>query len=402
MKSILGKIPLLSLLLAASLAHGQLQLSPDAYISVITCGPDPNELYAAFGHSAIRVYDPANGLDDAFNYGVFDFDQPNFYLNFARGYLYYKLGVYYYSDFEAYYKRHQRFVHEQRLNLTPAQKQKLFDYLAWNARPENQTYRYDYYHNNCATKIRDVLNEQLGADILWDSSHVQPTHSFRQKTDAYLSPLPWGDLGIDICLGSPIDRPMTAWEHMFLPDYVESFVDLATVVHDSVRTALVAEKKIIYEPAPVATWTAFVHPWVVVGGLLLIVLWVSWRDWQRKRISRGLDVILFGLAGLIGLLLLALWLFTDHRDAARNMNLLWAFPLHGVGAVMLLFKRSWPWAKAYFGFASFLSAVALAGWWGWPQELNPLLVPVVICLWVRAGLLWRMQGNPDAASAATV
>lgn len=392
-KSVLGKILWVGLLLVARLSYGQLQLSPDSYISVITCGPDPNELYAAFGHSAIRVYDPANGLDDAFNYGVFDFDQPNFYLNFARGFLYYKLGVYYYSDFEAYYKRHQRFVHEQRLNLTQAQKQKVFDYLAWNARPENQTYRYDYYHNNCATKIRDVLHEQLGADLVWDSSYFAPVHSFRQKTNAYLHPLPWGDLGIDICLGAPIDRNMTAWEYMFLPDYVESFVDHAAIIGDTIRVPLVAEKKMIYEPEPAAAQTAFVHPWVAFGILLLFVLWMSWRDWQRKKISRGLDVTLFGVAGLIGLLLLALWLFTDHHDAARNMNLLWAFPLHWVGAVMLLFKRSWPWAKSYFRFASLLSAVALVGWWFWPQELNPFLLPAVMCLLVRAGLIWRLPSS---------
>ncbi|MFM7429462.1 MAG: DUF4105 domain-containing protein, partial [Flammeovirgaceae bacterium] len=132
-------------------------LSPSSKISIITLGPDTNELYAAFGHSAIRVYDSLQGIDYAYNYGVFDFNQPNFYLNFTRGFLYYKLGVYSYQDFKNAYIYYNRFIHEQTLRLTSQQKQKLFAFLEWNALPENQTYRYDYYHNNCATKIRDVL-----------------------------------------------------------------------------------------------------------------------------------------------------------------------------------------------------------------------------------------------------
>src|SRR5687768_4645048 len=108
------------------------KLSPDARISVMTIGPWQGELYSAFGHSAFRVLDAANGIDYAYNYGVFDFDQPNFYLNFARGYLYYKLGVYPYRNFEYYYIYHNRYVHEQVLNLTSPQKQRLFDSLQWN------------------------------------------------------------------------------------------------------------------------------------------------------------------------------------------------------------------------------------------------------------------------------
>ncbi|MBK7651078.1 MAG: DUF4105 domain-containing protein [Flammeovirgaceae bacterium] len=119
------------------------------------------ELYAAFGHSAIRVNDPELKFDAAYNYGVFDFNQPNFYLNFARGYLYYKLGVYSYVDFRDYYIEHNRFVHEQVLDLTAEQKQQVFDYLDWNSKPENQTYRYDYFYNNCATKYAMYLLKSL-------------------------------------------------------------------------------------------------------------------------------------------------------------------------------------------------------------------------------------------------
>src|SRR3954471_15624664 len=125
-------------------------LSPSAEISIITCGPWQGELYSAFGHSAIRVYDPGNGLDDAYNYGVFDFNQPYFYLNYTRGLLLFKLGVYPYPDFRDYYAYYNRYVIEQILDLSQEQKQQVYDYLEWNARPENETYRYDYFYNNCS------------------------------------------------------------------------------------------------------------------------------------------------------------------------------------------------------------------------------------------------------------
>jgi hypothetical protein len=365
-------------------------LSPSAKISVITLGPDPNELYAAFGHSAVRVYDSLKGIDYAFNYGVFDFNQPNFYLNFAKGFLYYKLGVSYYQDFKGAYIYYNRFIHEQTLNLTLAQKQKLYDFLLWNAQPENQTYRYDYYHNNCATKIRDVLTEQLGSDLTWDSTFLKPAHSFRQKTNEYLDPLPWGDLGIDICLGLPIDRKMSAYEYMFLPDYVEQFIDHATVKNDLVFVPLASKANVVFKPLPIEVTTSFLHPWIAFGGLFLFVLTVSWRDWRRKKISKGLDVILFGICGLIGVLLLSLWAFTDHHDAAKNFNLLWAFPLHLVAAVGLLKAMPSKFTKKYFYYCEFACSTIGLLWFLIPQELNLYLMPLVLSISIRAILISRI------------
>jgi Domain of unknown function (DUF4105) len=145
------KILFVALILLISSVQAQTILSPQAEVSMITCGPYQGELYSAFGHSAIRVYDPVNSFDVAYNYGVFDFNQPNFYLNFTRGFLYYKLGVYSYPDFRDHYISYNRYVHEQVLQLDSIQKQKVFGFLENNALPQNQTYRYDYFYNNCAS-----------------------------------------------------------------------------------------------------------------------------------------------------------------------------------------------------------------------------------------------------------
>lgn len=364
-------------------------LSDKAEISIITCGPDPNELYSAFGHSAVRVKDPVTGIDYAFNYGVFDFDQPNFYLNFARGRNYYLLAVYNYVDFERAYKRDGRFIHEQVLQLTPVQRDKIYSFLLWNAQPENRTYRYDYYHDNCATRIRDILVNQLAGDLKIDSTSFSDEHSFRQKTDEYLHTLPWGDLGIDICLGLPIDRTMYANEYMFLPDYIESFTDRMQVKSDSGWVALVKEKR-INAMATVKPWNSLVHPWLAFFLLLVIIVSISFFDWRRKKLSRWFDVTLFGLTGLIGLLLFVLWLFTDHHDAAKNLNLLWAFPLNFFASLMLFSKRSKSLLSKYFLVCLIILAFTLVFWWALPQELNVHLIPVAAGLAIRYLLNWRL------------
>ncbi|MDQ2656263.1 MAG: DUF4105 domain-containing protein, partial [Bacteroidota bacterium] len=156
------------LLFATSLCYGQIKLSEQAEISVLTLGPSQEEVFTAFGHSAFRVHDPANGIDAAFNYGVFDFNQPYFYLNFARGNNLYMLGVMDYPHFATAYQYDNRYIHEQVLNLTQERKQKLFDFLQWNARPENRSYFYDYFYDNCATKIPEVIKQVFGDDVVFD------------------------------------------------------------------------------------------------------------------------------------------------------------------------------------------------------------------------------------------
>ncbi|MCW5910170.1 MAG: DUF4105 domain-containing protein [Cyclobacteriaceae bacterium] len=373
-------------LLSFSLRGQELSLSGQAEISIITCGPDPNEVYSAFGHSAVRIIDPANGIDYAFNYGVFDFDQPNFYLNFARGRNYYMLAVYKYENFEWAYKRDGRFIHEQVLQLTPAQRDRIYNFLMWNAQPENRTYRYDYYHDNCATRIRDVVISQLGEDLIIDSTFLKPEHSFRQKTGEYLEHLPWGDLGIDICLGLPIDRTMYASEYMFLPDYLESFVDHMKIKSDSSIVPLVKEKRAGNTQTAEAR-DSLIHPWVAFGALLILTLLISFYDWKRKNLSRWFDVVLFGIVGLIGILLFTLWLFTDHHDAAKNFNLLWAMPLHFFAALFLFKKQPPQWLQKYFLFTAALNVMVILFWWFLPQTINPFLLPVMLALAIRGWML---------------
>lgn len=368
------------LIISGSLAAQQ--LSDKAEISVITCGPYQGELYSAFGHSAIRVYDPVNQINYAYNYGVFDFDQPNFYLNFARGYLYYKLGVYDYNLFRDYYIYHNRYVHEQFLNLNQEEKQKLFDYLEWNALPENQNYRYDYFYNNCATKVRDVLITVFGDRVHFDGSYVTTDYTIRDLTDLYLHHQPWGDLGIDICLGLPMDKKADPFEYMFLPDYIESGFDHATIKNDSTTIPLVKSKVAVYESRNEVIAGGLPHPLLFFSIIAAITLAISIFDFKRKKLSYWLDGILFAVSGSIGLLLLLLWVATDHKAAANNFNLLWAMPTHLVA--VFAFIKNPKWLKSYFNVVSTIYSLVLIFWFLLPQMLNIALMPIVMALMIRS------------------
>lgn len=382
-----GFIIALPLVLMSFILQAQRTLSPEATISVITCGPWQGELYSAFGHSALRVHDPAQQINEAYNYGVFDFDQPNFYLNFAKGHLYYKLAVWDYQGFANMYVYDNRFIHEQVLNLTADQKQKVYDFLQWNALPENQEYRYDYFYDNCATRIRDVFVNVFKDSVVFDGSYVETDYTIRELTDLYLEHQPWGDLGIDICLGLPMDKVADPYEYMFLPDYVESGFDHASIYRNGEYVPLVQDKVIVYASREEDPIRGLPHPLIVFSVLAAAVAVISFYDLRRRKASSWLDIVLFGICGAIGILLLFLWLFTDHNAAARNLNLLWALPTH-LWAVFTLRKNS-KGTQTYFLVTAILCLVLLLSWNILPQQLHYSLIPVVIALGIRGFVRYK-------------
>jgi hypothetical protein len=373
-------------LMIAGAAAGQ-GLTSEAVASLITCGPSQEQLYTAFGHSAIRIHDPAQGIDLIYNYGVFDFDQPNFYLNFARGNNNYMLAVYEFGPFANAYIYDDRFIHEQTLDLTASQKQALFDFLEWNAQPANRSYRYDYFYDNCSSRIRDALIHVLGDTLRFEGSYITERRSIRDLTDLYLTHQPWGDLGIDICLGLPMDKDATAFEHMFLPDYLESGFDNATLTDSTGSRPLVKDTQVIYRQrqAP-ASGIQLTEPIVVFGILLLSTLVISYNDWKRKKLSTWFDRLLFGMTGAVGILLVLLWFATDHAAAAYNYNLLWALPSHAL--VAMLPSRRLGTLKYYWGAVTGVGLMLLVCWPWLPQQLNVALIPLTLLIVVRSGLQW--------------
>lgn len=371
--------------------NAQFRLTDQAEIHIVTCGPYQPELYSAFGHSAIRVTDPERGIDLLYNYGIFDFDQPNFYLNFARGFLHYKLGVTYYDRFRDYYIMQNRFIHEQVLNLTTAQKQELFDFLQWNALPENQYYYYDYFYDNCATRVRDALKRVFGNDLRFDGSYIETNYSIRDLTDLYLQEQPWGDLGIDLCLGLPMDVEATPEMYMFLPDYIEKGFDHGYIMKEGREEPLVKETLITYESTPEPDTSSYITPLGAFIILLLLGVGVTFLEITRKKYYRGFDVVFFTLLGLIGWVLLILWFFTDHNAASRNMNLLLMVPLYMPFALWLIRRNPPEWIRIFFLLTAIITIFTLVTWPLLPQDLHESLVPVGILAAGRSLLIGRLH-----------
>lgn len=369
-------------------AHGQrFVLSEESEIRIMTMGPGQEELYSAFGHSGIRLTDPVAGVDWVYNYGIFDFNQPNFYLNFAKGRLLYKLGKSDYDRTIQYYAYFNRYIKEQVLNLSLEERQKLFDFLEVNYLPENRDYYYNYIYDNCATKIRDVLEAVFPEQIAFDESYLGEPLSYRDLMDIYLGQQPWGDLGIDICLGVQIDAEAPARDYMYLPDFVFQAFQKATIKIGDTTKPLISEFHNVYVSKPAPDASSPITPIAVFVVIFLLVGVASHRELKYGLWYRWLDVTLFVIVGVVGCLLLFLWFGTDHLSK-YNLNLLWAIPSHLVVGLLLLRKPLIPKLKMYFLLTGAVQVVTILAWGILPQALHLALVPLVLLLALRALLLW--------------
>lgn len=223
----------------------------------------------------------------------------------------------------------------------------------------------------------------FGDTIRFDSSHIQTDYTIRELTDLYLIHQPWGDLGIDIGLGLPMDKKATAYEYMFLPDYVEAGFKNASIEKNGVSEPLVKERKVLYESQHNTPPNTLIHPLLVFGIVFVIIGLISYRDMRRRKITQWLDIILFTIVGFVGALLFLLWVATDHKAAAKNFNLLWALPTHLI-VIVIAMLRNPKWLQQYFLITAILALVLLATWPFLPQKLHYSLVPLVMALGVRA------------------
>ena len=377
------KLSILLLLLFTSLTNAQKkqELSPKAEISVLTIGPGKS-LNDSFGHSAFRVRDNANRIDLVFNYGVYDFNTPNFYTKFAQGKLNYKLGLNYYNDFFESYAAQNRTIREQTLNLTQNEKQQLFNFLLNNAKPENKYYLYDFFYDNCATRIKDVINNALNDNLVFHKPNGFKPKTFRKLIYSNLDKNSWGSLGIDVALGSIIDKKATAEEHMFLPKYIYTFFETATFSNSG--KPLVKQSRILFKKRDKPSSSSFLtSPLIIFGIIGFIILFITYRDYKNTKQSKWLDITIFIITGLIGLLILLLWFATDHESTANNYNLLWAFPINLFVIAQLYKKTKKKWFVKYLKFLVILLCLLTLHWIIGIQVFAIGLIPFLIALLIR-------------------
>ncbi|MDO5981684.1 DUF4105 domain-containing protein [Flavivirga spongiicola] len=356
-------------------------LSPEASISVLTIGPG-SSLNDSFGHSAFRITDRVNGLDLVYGYGEYDFDTPNFYLKFAQGKLNYLISKDKFQRFYQAYSYYNRTIKEQDLNLSQEEKQKLYDFLINNYKPKNRGYLYDFFFDNCATKIKDVANVSLNNFIIFNNPKDYKEATFRTLIQNNLNRNSWGSFGIDVALGSVIDKKATTEEHMFLPENIYRFFDNATIKNSN--KSLVKESRVLYSqkdtPKPN---TFFTSPLFILGIVSGIILFITYRDFKKNKQSVWLDTTLFSITGIIGMFLLLLWFATDHKGTHQNYNLLWACALNVFIIQQLFRKRVSIWFIKYLKFLIILLCLLTLHWIIGVQVFAIGLIPFLIALFIR-------------------
>ncbi len=367
--------------------YSQPELSSKSTISILTVGT-ADELYAKFGHSAIRVKDPNLGIDVVYNYGHFDFNTPNFYYKFTRGKLLYELSRGSFSRFMYSYEVENRWVKEQKLNLTTEEKNSFLAFLENNYKPDNRYYKYDFLFDNCSTRIPEALKTVLGDKLTFDYSHLTKKYTFRELLHQNLEVNSWSNFGIDLALGSVIDREATPWEHLFLPIYVYKQLPYTQINGEN----LITSDQLLLDVSPTKKSTNFISsPLAVLSLLLLIVSYITYKDYKNNIRTKWLDFIIFFATGIAGLLIVFLWLGTDHKATANNFNFLWTFPLNIILAFFILKDNLPKWATTYlYALIGFL-VLAMLIWIFKVQDFSILILPIVILLAIRYSFLIYKQ-----------
>ena len=360
------------------------QLSDKASISIITCGPG-NELYSTFGHSAFRVFDPLQRFDKIYNYGTFDFNAPNFYLNFAKGKLTYQLSTTPFSRFLREYQYENRWVKAQKLDLIPSDVQAVFNFLENNAKPENKSYQYDFFYDNCSTKIESVLKTVLHDKINFNNDHIKTHKTHRDLIADYTKNQKWAKFGIDLALGSVIDKEASKDDYKFLPDYIFQAFENATIETIDGDKPLVKLEQTILRSSPLKTnyLEILTWPFSVLFFLSFLIVFVTYKNYKQGKRSKILDFILFLSTGIIGVVVLLLWFATSHTATYKNLNFLWAFAPNLVIA-FFMFKSKLPrWITNYTKVLTGLIGIMVLVWLSKIQVYNIALIPLIIALVIR-------------------
>ncbi len=368
-------LTIIGFLLLFTLPGYSATLTPNTNVYLVTMGPG-DELYSGFGHSAIWFQDSTIQMDRVYNYGTFDFDG-SFYMKFTRGILDYMLSVHDFHYLLDDAKAEQRYLTLQELNLSANQKEKLFAFLENNYLPKNKYYRYDFFYDNCSSRIRDVLSTVCGDSLKYDLSENKNL-SFRQLIDLYLHDKRIQDFGMDIGLGAPADVKATPAQYMFLPEFLKRGFDKAKMKTSNGWKPLVKKETQLFTPSLIRDPEPNNYTAWACWALCIAVVVFTYMNMTKPFFGRGFDTIWFIITGLLGWLLIFLWFFTVHNTTQINCDLLWAVPLNLFVAVFLWKRANSNWLIGYLLFLLVCCLVLLFGWKYLPEEMNPAVFPLVV------------------------
>ena len=385
---------LLLYLLVTTAATAFAQDSSHIRISLLTCTPG-EELYSIFGHSAIRIVDSSrisetDPIEDlVYNYGTFNFDDEGFYLKFIQGKLLYYVSLQKFKDdnnfygFESSYKMENRNITEQVLDLSAQEKIAIQHRLNENLKEENKYYKYDFFLDNCTTRLRDIIvaaknpNPILPGVMPMNTTFRNAIHQYLDRGRQY-----WSKLGIDILLGAPTDAVMSSSQQQFLPD------NLMNALDSTRNVPIVKTSSILYNlPQPMHHFSWFT-PLVFFSSLLLLFIAISSsKNRNIQLLLTGLDGSLFFITGILGIVLIFMMTATDHSMTKSNYNILWALPTHAIISFFISSKKKV--VKTYFLVTAVCMAVLLLLWFFLPQQMSYSLVPFVLLLLYRSATRYQ-------------
>ena len=383
------KLFYITLSLLFSLSCPAATTAPDSIrISLLTCASG-EEIYSLFGHTAIRYENYTRGIDAVFNYGIFNFNAPNFIFRFALGKTDYQLGASDYGRFATEYNYLERDVWQQELNLTPGEKRKLVALLEENYRPENRVYRYNFFYDNCATRPRDLIEKSINGTLQYadNMASTDTGTSFRDLLHKYSKGHPWSRFGMDLCMGSQADKTISRRRMMFVPFYVQDYFNKARIVdkEGQARPLVVNEEKIVITGndeagKPSEGFTP------IQAALLLFILTTAATIYgiRRKKTLWEIDLVLFFAAGAAGCILAFLALFSEHPAVSPNYLLFVFHPFHLFCLPCMLIKVR-KMKRSRYVLANFIVLTLFILLWPViPQRFPLAVLPLALCLLIRS------------------
>jgi len=301
------------------------QLSDSATISILTVRQG-DSVDNAFGHTAVWVVDPISKKSEIYNFGIFDFDEPGFLMKFLRGKLLYSLGINGKKSFFNNYTAQKRTILEQKLNLNAKQRNDIYLSLRENYKKENRKYLYDFFFDNCSTRPRDLLYNNLPE--LSEANSETPTKTFRDLIDENVFARPWMDFGIDLIIGKKADKIASIQDQMYLPEYF--YKKLNNLSNGGEPLVSSAEIILDYEQeAEARKHVPWLTPALIFGILLLleVILFIAYRKRSDTTFVKLYDKMWYIIIGISSLVILFMWFGTDHIATGDNLNVFWLNPL---------------------------------------------------------------------------
>lgn len=358
-------------------------LSDSAKVSLLTNAPWDEAVYSLFGHTSMRVSDPTQNIDYAFNFGLFNMSKSNFIFLFMKGETDYMVAPIPYNTYYQEYKERGVGIIEQVFNLTQKEKQDIFDALLINCLPANREYRYNYFYDNCSTRPRDIFEKYINGKIEYTPTNKEQT--YRDLVIECTNSRQWFRFGINLVIGADADKVITDRQKDFLPRYLMNAYEGATIAGDSIPRNILLSTNTILEAKPFEK--DFPVTPLYAGIILLIIsILISYIVYKKKMVGLGkaFDTILFLIAGIAGSIIFFLMFFSVHPCTNPNWNIIWLNPLQLIVA-LLFYVKSLSKCIYYYHFINFVALLAfLLAWNLIPQQLEVTFIPFILSIGLRS------------------